>query len=124
MVVGGRAQLRMNGDVPVPSTVFSPGEGDKPANALTSFNYRSIGTNIDVAGTSSLGERFGFTLTVSDSWIQADVESTKQGRPSFQSFQVTNTVYLRDGETAEFTAATDRITGEVTKVEVMVKVLK
>jgi hypothetical protein len=118
----------MNGEVPVPVSVFSSAQDGKPGAPVTAFNYRSIGTSIDVNGTTGVGDRFGFTLTVSDSWIRSDSESTAQGgpalRPSFGSFQVTNTVHVRDGETTEFTAATDRITGEVTKVEVMVRVLK
>ena len=44
--------------------------------------------------------------------------------PVIRTFQVTNSVHLKDGETTQFTAATDRITGEVVRVEVTLKVLK
>jgi hypothetical protein len=125
---GGRnAQLRMNGEVPVPATVLTPAADGKPATPSTVFNYRSIGTNIDVDPTSNTDGRFGFSLTVSESRYMTDGATPLrgvEGLPSFLSFMVTNAVRLKDGETVEFTAATDRITGEVTKVEVTLTVLE
>jgi len=46
------------------------------------------------------------------------------GAPIFRSFRTTNTLLLRDGESAEFTAATDRITGDTIRVTVSLAVMK
>jgi hypothetical protein len=79
---GNLAAVRMGAEVPVKATTFAsssekPSPEGKPAPApITSYSYRSIGTN------------------------------------------------LRDGETTQFTAATDRINGEVVRVEVTLNVVK
>jgi hypothetical protein len=44
--------------------------------------------------------------------------------PVIRSFRVSNNVVLKDGQTRQFTAAADRITGEVVKVDVTLKVAK
>ena len=45
-------------------------------------------------------------------------------QPSFNTFKVNETVILRDGESSQFTSATDKITGQVIKVDVTLTVLK
>jgi hypothetical protein len=121
------ARLRMNGSVPVPTMVVTPGDDGKPST-VSSFNYREVGTNIDVSTIPSAEGRFGFDITVTDSSLYGEGEvqggAVAAGAPMFRSFNVRSAVYLKDGETAEFTAATDRLTGEVTKVEVTLTVLK
>ena len=126
---GGQANLRLNGEVPVPTTVFTPGDGSdaKPATTpLTSFTYRTLGTNINLQSVASSEGRFGLNVTVSENWVQPAGAGDKGTRiaPSFGNYQSQNTVHVRDGETAQFTAATDRITGEVIRVEVTARVLK
>jgi Flp pilus assembly secretin CpaC len=124
---GGTARLRMNGSIPVSTTMMKQGD-DGQASTVNSFNYREIGTNIDVTAVPSIEGRFGFIVTVTDSSVygEGDVKAltTASGLPMFRSFNASSTVQLRDGETAEFTAAADRLTGEVTKVEVTLTVLK
>ena len=44
--------------------------------------------------------------------------------PVIRSFRASNNVVLKDGQTRQFTAAADRITGEVVKVDVTLKVAK
>jgi hypothetical protein len=118
-------RLRMNGSVPVPATTRAD---DDKGPTVSSFNYREIGTNIDVLSIASTDGRLGFTITVTDSSLYGDGEvksvAVAAGAPMFRSFNVSSAVHLRDGEMAEFTAATDRLTGEVTKVEVTLTVLK
>lgn len=41
--------------------------------------------------------------------------------PVFRSFCSSNTLMLRDGQTSQFTAATDRVSGEVVKVDVTLR---
>jgi uncharacterized protein YgiM (DUF1202 family) len=44
--------------------------------------------------------------------------------PVLRSYQSTNTLFLKDGQTTQFTAASDRISGEVVRVEVKATVVK
>ncbi len=44
--------------------------------------------------------------------------------PSFRNFRITEQVLLKDGQSREFVAATDKVNGEVTKVEVTLTVVK
>ena len=44
--------------------------------------------------------------------------------PVFRSYQSTNTLVLKDGQSREFTAATDRVSGEVIRIAVTLRVVK
>jgi hypothetical protein len=55
--------------------------------------------------------------------------ATPQGAPAtalpvIRTFRASNNLVLRDGQTRQFTAGADRITGEVVKVDVTLKVAK
>jgi hypothetical protein len=41
-----------------------------------------------------------------------------------RTFRTTNQLVLRDGQSSEFTAATDKVTGEVIKATVTLTVIK
>src|ERR1051325_486015 len=128
VVPGIRSQLRMGGEVPVPSTTFTPvKEGEKPAQ-LTSFNYRSVGTSIDIAGEAVVNSQWRLTLSIDDSSIYpadlAPPSSKTTGAPAFRSFKSSNAVTLRDGQSLDYTMATDRLTGEVYRVSVKLTVVK
>jgi hypothetical protein len=66
--------------------------------------------------------------------VQDDAIATPQGAaagsapatslPVIRSFRASNNVVLKDGQTRQFTAAADRITGEVVKVDVTLKVAR
>jgi hypothetical protein len=132
---GNRAAVRMGAEVPVKATTFAPSsekptpEG-KPAPApFSSYSYRSIGTNIDCGPVTSVDGRYRVTLSIEDSSVYPESAGTRDAQlladaPSFRSFRTSTTVALRDGETTQFTAATDRINGEVVRVEVTLNVVK
>lgn len=44
--------------------------------------------------------------------------------PTFRTFTSSQTLILKDGQTTQFTTATDRVSGEVTKVDVTLTVVK
>ena len=44
--------------------------------------------------------------------------------PVFRSYQSTNTLVLKDGQSREFTAAADRVSGEVIRIGVTLRVVK
>ena len=65
-------------------------------------------------------------VTVSESSVYADDKQTPNitGLPVLRSFQTTNRLILRDGQTNQFSAATDRVSGEVVRIDITLKVLK
>jgi hypothetical protein len=114
------ARLRMGADVAVPTVDPKQAAG---STMLAPVNYKWIGTSIDCSAWSSDNARFTVTLEIEDSSVYADGQ-TPQGLPrvsdipSFRTYRSSNTLLLRDGQSTEFVAAADKITGEVTKVSV------
>ncbi len=131
---GRPSQLKMGSMVPImsPSTVNEKptGEADTgAAKTAPSFNYRNIGTQIDCWATSTDDGRFELNISIEDNSIYVDdqvVKGVSRGNepPIIRSFRSSNQVIVRDGQSAQFTAATDRISGEVIKIDVTVNVMK
>jgi hypothetical protein len=128
-----QARLRMGAQVAVPSTSFTPqtaGADGKPNTVvpLTSYNYRDIGTSIDTRALTLADGRFELTITVEDSSVFAEASADAGPRvanvPVFRTFSANSTLLLRDGQTGQFTTATDKINGEVLRIEVTVRVVK
>ena len=119
---GERTSLRMGADVPVPQAAMKEG------TVLSSYSYRSVGTNIDAGASAMLDDgRVRLSLTVSDSHVSIEDSpgaGSMRGLPRFQNFTSTATLLLRDGQTMQYTAATDKVTGEVVRVEVALNVVK
>jgi hypothetical protein len=129
VIPGQKSSLRMGGDVPVPSTTFTPvKEGEKAASPLVSYSYRTIGTNLDVSASASAEGQYLLTLTIEDHSIYppelAPSTTKTTGAPAFRRFSSSNAIALRDGQTLDYTMATDRLTGEVYKVSVKLTVVK
>ena len=86
-----------------------------------------MGTNIDCDVSTLDDGRFMLNLTVDDSSVYADEQALPggtTGNPSFRSFRATNSMILKDGQTGQFTSATDKLTGETVKVDVTLTVVK
>jgi hypothetical protein len=119
---GEGTRLRMGASVPVPATVDGKAAGPGVA---TPFNYREIGTSIDVSGKPLADGRFTIMISVSESSVVENPKDTvTNGAPVIRTFSSSNNLVMRDGQTRQFTAASDRITGEVVRVDVTVKVVK
>jgi Flp pilus assembly secretin CpaC len=120
-----RVSLRMGGEIPIATSAG----GGAPA-AVVSYNYRSVGTNIDCWATALDDGRYSVNIGLEDSSVySADQEGgglskARSDQPSFNTFKVNETVILRDGESSQFTSATDKISGQVIKVDVTLTVLK
>jgi hypothetical protein len=118
-----RTQLRMGADVPLPMTGVGP-----TASTPVSYSYKSIGTNIDCGADTLEDGRYRLLLTITDSQVFSDATNnaatTVRGVPSYQSFTTTTPVILRDGQSAQFTTATDKLSGELVKVDVTLNVIK
>jgi hypothetical protein len=112
-------KLRMGVQIPVPAGNLG-------------FNYRNVGTDIDCTAATGTGGTYKIGLTVSDSSVYfSDRERppAAQGtpesvQPSFRSFTATFNILLRDGQTAQYTTATDQVSGEVMKIDATLTALK
>jgi hypothetical protein len=65
-------------------------------------------------------------LSAEDSGVLPQAKIPADGRtgPWLTAFRSAQALIMADGETQQFTAATDRVTGEVTKIEVTLTVAK
>jgi hypothetical protein len=124
----GPALLRMGAKVPVSTIAAPPGNSaGAPSPAPGPVNYQDIGTNIDCTA-KVVDEGFELRMSVSDTSVYANIQDkatpTVGDMPVFRSFQSTNTLVLKDGQNREFTAATDRVSGEVIRIAVTLRVVK
>lgn len=108
------SHLRMGTEVPVLVSLAKEGP--------PSYQYRSIGTNIDCRSSALEDGRFRLDLTIENSSIYSTPEDA--GRPMFRTFKSTFAPVLRAGQPIKYTMATDPVTGEVVTVEVRVSLLK
>ena len=126
---GYGASLRLGSQVPVRTRVVTPAQDGKPATTSETVNYQSVGMNIDCGAVALEDGRFEVTLTINESSVVTDPQDTKtpptsDGYPVLRSYQSTNTIFLKEGQTTQFTAATDRVSGEVVRVDVKLTVVK
>ena len=126
----GRASLRMGGQVPVTTSTFMPAViGDDPQQqTLQSVRYESMGTQIDCFANRVGDDRYKVTVIIDESSVYGDDETSTEttsapGVPVFRSFESSNTLVLRDGQSRQYTAAADRVTGESIRVDVALTVL-
>jgi hypothetical protein len=124
------ARLRTGAEVPVPQVKFArPPKDTSTQGPLGPVEYKAIGTNIDCWARSIDDGRFSIEISIEDSSVYADGQ-TAQGVavipdiPSFRHFKTNTSVLLKDRQTVQFTAAADRITGEITRVDVTLSVVK
>ena len=92
-------------------------------DAAGPIQYQDVGTNIDCAANTYEGGRYGIELTIDDTSVYDD-QGKQSDKPSFRSFRASDSMILKDGQSAQFTAATDKVSGEVTEVDVTLTVVK
>jgi hypothetical protein len=123
---GAETSLRMGVEVPVATTHFAGKEGAMVP--MASYNYRPIGTNIDCSASTVPDGWYNLNITLNESGIRFDSkESSPQsptGLPSFRSFTSKFSILVKDGQTGQYTSATDPVSGEVLKVDITLNVLK
>lgn len=124
-----KASLRMGIEVPVDVG----GKG---------VQYRNVGTNIDCQAYVIGNGRFKVNLSVEQSSIYSMNSASRAqtgglgvapaekgadpetGNPLFRTFNSFVSAILRDGQTAQLTAATDPVSGETVKIEVTLTAIK
>ena len=121
--------VKIGTQVPVPN--FAPAMGPDGKSLGTTGGgpvvFREVGTQIDCRAKATPDGRFEIQLGVQDSSVMPPGESVTHettNLPVLKSFQATNNLVLRDGQSRQFVAATDPVNGQQVKVEVTVKVVK
>ena len=123
---GGGANLRMGAKVPVMMMAAPVIDGQKMP-AAGPIQYQDVGTNIDCNVVSLEDGRFRLQITIDDSSVYPEEkakDSATSGSPTFRSFRASDSMVLKDGGTAQFTTATDKVSGEIVKVDVTLTVVK
>ncbi len=94
---GGRGSLRSGNQVAVTSTTFSPAAAGAPGTMpMTSFNYKSVGLNVDANRVYIQGNRARLDLNVEFSAIGE--KSPDTSAPSFPTFSQNLTLVLDSGK--------------------------
>lgn len=114
---GRNASLRMGSRVPIATAGAAAG-------MPVTFQYQDVGTNIDCSTGMLDDGRFTLAVTVDDSSVEEQSRPSSGDRPALRSFRASNSLVLKDGQTAQFTSAVDKVTGAVTRVDVSLTVVK
>jgi hypothetical protein len=135
---GSSVNLRIGVDVPVGSSVVTSGNenptgGGRTTTTSSTANrteFRNVGTSIDCWVRQQLPDgRFLVNLRVQDSSIfTADADARaplKLADPmAFRTYTFSNELPMRDGQSLLWATATDKITGEILKLESTLTIVK
>jgi len=124
----GSTSLRMGAQVPIATAMMPLVDAVGKSSVPQTLQYKDVGTNIDCSASTTDDGRFRLAITIEDSSIIPDEAKPEpglvKGSPSFRSFRTTEALLLRDGQALQFTSATDKISGDVVKVDVTLTVMK
>jgi len=120
-----KVKLRMGIEVPV--LVSGGKDGAR--------QYRNVGTNIDCWAETDPSGRFKLVIDVEQSSIYSAPADGKSANwatgdvpvgdsPLFRSFNVSFSAVLSDGQSGQYTAVPDPVSGDVMKVDVTLSVVK
>jgi general secretion pathway protein D len=94
---GSPAQARFGERVPVPQTTFAPfATGGTPQQPITSFQYETIGVNIDITPRTHHDDDVTLALKIAVSSLSG---TGFGGLPTFGNREIQTQIRLRDGET-------------------------
>ena len=119
---GDQGNIQMGSEVQVPQMTFGSMKDGVPT-PTTSYTYRTLGTNITCSAKALGDGLYRLSLDVNDSQVFRQSTAGATG-PVFQNFRSTNSPILRDGQQVQFAVATDKTTGEVVKLDVMLNLVK
>ena len=124
---GGLATLGLDDRVPVPAGPLSAGPDG--VSRPVGFTNEMVGTLIECIARSRGDGRYEVSVEVQESFVVgADRTSTDVAAvpypPVFRSFHSNNALVLRDGQSQQYMAAADPVTGETIRVDVTLTVLE
>ena len=117
----GESSLRLSTRMMMPSgTEFQGGP--------RTFSYETIGTDIACFALIRGEGRYQLNVTIAESLVDGEDQTSADmslvpGAPVFRSFESNNTLVLRDGQSQQYLAAADHISGETIRVDVTLNVL-
>jgi len=123
--VFSRGSLRSGNNVPVPTTTLTAkgddGKETPVAKPLTSYNYRSVGLNVDIQRAAIVpGNRVRATLNVEFSGVDEKTASTTAA-PSFPTFSQSISLYFENGKPVLVAQSSDVVDNVERKQTVEVK---
>ena len=129
---GQGASLRLGSRVPIRTQVVTPAADGKPATTsqLGQLRERRHEHRCAAPRRSRMAVSKSRSRINESSVIVTRAAAGSQGSagmgdyPVFRSYQSTNTLFVKEGQTTQFTAASDRVSGEVVRVEVKLTVVK
>lgn len=133
---GNSTSIRMGVDVPIGTSTSNATQttgaqtNNTRAVATTKSEtvFRNVGTDIDTQLTRTDETTYSVYLNIRDSSIFSSDSSKPLSAvadpTAFRTFNASNTLPMKDGQTRLFGMGTDKITGETMRVEVKLTVLK
>jgi general secretion pathway protein D len=95
---GNRAEARFGERVPIPVVTFAPiAQGGTPQQPITSFNYETIGVNIEITPRTHHDDDVTLSLRIT---VQNVSGTGFGGLPTFGNREIVTQIRLRDGETS------------------------
>lgn len=124
----GQGSLRAGNQVAVPSTTYTPvaaaAKGDSagsPPTPMTSFNYRSVGLNVDARNVYIQGNKAKMSLSVEFSTIDEKTSDAGGRPPSFPTFSQNLSLILENGKPLVVAQSSDYLDNVERKQSVEVK---
>jgi hypothetical protein len=135
---GNNVSLRLGVDVPVGASLVTTGNENTTSSGrsttttsstMNRMEFRNVGTSIDCLVRQTPDGKFWVRLNVQDSSIFTTDSDTrtplKLADPmAFRTFTFSNELPMRDGQTAQWASATDKITGEILRLDATLTVVK
>jgi hypothetical protein len=127
---GGPARLRTGASIPIRSLAVPKEVSDLTGvGPVGPVSYKDIGTKIDCVAHSTDDGRYRVRISIEDTSVHSDGQTAAGAPklddiPSIRTFQSSNTVILKDGESTQFSSWADKISGDITKVDVTLTVTK
>jgi type II secretory pathway component GspD/PulD (secretin) len=96
---GVKLTLNLGDEIPVPATVFTPyAAGGVATNPMTSFNYRTVGVNVEMTPRVSYEGDIMMEVSIESSTLGGNIDVAGQSLPTFGTRKVTTKLRLREGE--------------------------
>ena len=96
---GTKLTLNLGDDVPVLQTVFgAAAQGGFASIPQSSYNYRSIGVNVEVTPRVTYEGEIVLELMVENSTVSGSIDVGGQSAPTFGTRKVTTKLRMREGE--------------------------